>query len=183
MLSTYVENGGHALVTYFSGLADEDLRLRVDPSGVTPPGAFVDLLGVWTEEAFPLHPAETISLSDGSWGSTWSELVRVTSATSVADFTSGTVAGHPAITSHSFGQGRALYVATSLDEASFASLMADVEVVVRSNQSERFQFVINHSGSAVTVDGHGAELTSGDAVTGSLEVPAGAVRVIRQPLG
>jgi beta-galactosidase len=198
VLSTYVEHGGHALVTYFSGLADEDLRLRVDASGITPPGAFVDLLGVWTEEAFPLHPGETISLSNGSSGSIWSEFVRVTSATVVSEFTSGTVAGHPAITSHSFGQGRALYVATALDEASFASLMADVldgagvarsslgpdvEVVVRANQSERFRFVINHSGSAVSVDGHGIELTSGDPVNGSLEVPAGAVRVIREPLG
>ena len=55
--------GAHALVTYFSGISDENDHVRLGGY----PGAFRDLLGVRVEEFFPLRPEETLPLSgDGS---------------------------------------------------------------------------------------------------------------------
>src|SRR5690606_41279736 len=51
-LRAYVEGGGHLLVTYFSGIVDENDHVRLGGY----PGAFRDLLGVRTEEFAPLLP-------------------------------------------------------------------------------------------------------------------------------
>ena len=195
VISSYVENGGTALVTFFSGLADEDDRLRVDPSGERKPGAFTDLLGLWTEEAFPLLSAETLTLSNGHTSRIWSEKVRLTTAIALATFETGPVVGSPAITRNSFGTGTAWYVATALDEDSFSSLVAEllslagvpagrlprgVETTIRSNQTHSYTFVINHTLSDAALDAHGIELLTGETVHATLVVPAGQVRVIKQ---
>ncbi|MBC7590600.1 MAG: Beta-galactosidase C-terminal domain, partial [Salinibacterium sp.] len=61
-----------------------------------------------------------------------------------------------------------------------SALGVDVEVVSRSNGSDRFVFVINRSEHEVSFSGTGTELTTGDHVDGALAVPAGAVRVLRE---
>ncbi len=194
-VTQYVADGGHALITFFSGLADEDLRLRVDARAAVPPGAFTDVLGAWTEEFFPLAADETVTLTDGASASLWTEVVRPTGAATVSRFADGPTAGHPAVTTHDYGDGRATYVATQLDEAAYAEVMGgalrdagvsvstlgpDVECVVRSSETDRFLFVINHSGNEVRVAGSGIELTTGAIIDGLLPVPAGGVRVLRE---
>ena len=60
--------GGHLILTYFSGIVDENDHIRMDPiNGGGYPGAFLDLLGVRMEEFFPLRPGESVELS--SFGS------------------------------------------------------------------------------------------------------------------
>ncbi len=195
-INDYVAAGGNVIVTFFSGLADEELRMRMDVTRAKPPGAFAEMLGAWTEEFFPLNANESVVLDDGSRGSIWSEVVRVTTATVLARFADGQLAGHPAIVSNAFGTGRAVYIATALDDEAFRSLMArevmaagiagvssfgsDVEVVVRSKGPDRFLFVINHSADDVSIAGTGNELTTGESVARTLAVPAGAVRVLHE---
>lgn len=188
VIKNFVRGGGHALVTFFSGVVDDNDRVR------TGSGAFGDLLGAWTEQYFPLLPADSLTLSDRREASVWSEHVRITTATTVATFEGGAVAGLPAITRNAFGAGTAWYVATALDERSLASLVSDaldaagvspglgtstVEVVTRTNDRHRFTFVINHSDEATTLPLAGLELVTGDTLQ-SLVVPAGEVRVVRE---
>ena len=195
VISDYVSAGGNALVTFFSGLADETDRLRVDPTGARKPGAFVQMLGLWTEEAFPLLPTQTLTLSDGRTASVWSETVRPTTATTLASFTDGPTAGVPALTRNTFGAGTAWYVATALDELSYASLVTEiltetgvptldlprgVETTIRSNDTHRYTFVINHTATDVSLDAPGTELLTGETVHSRLTVPAGQVRVVTQ---
>ena len=194
IVTEFVEAGGVAVVTFFSGIVDATDGIRLDPTGETPPGAFHTLLGVWTEQFFPLMPETQLVLSDGGHATTWAEHVRPTTADVVAEFASGPVPGRPAITRNRFGSGTAWYVATGLDEPSFADLMgraldeagveqlrlpAGVEVVTRSNDSDRFRFVINHSAHDISFPADGEELLTGTAIAGSVTVPAGGVRVIR----
>jgi beta-galactosidase len=194
VITRFVEAGGVAVVTFFSGIVDETDGIRLDPTGEEPPGAFHTLVGAWTEQFFPLMPETELVLNDGSISHTWAEYVRPTTADVVAEFASGPTPGGPAITRNRVGSGSAWYVATALDEASFADLMGraldeagvdqlelptGVEVVTRSNTTDRFRFVINHSEHDISFAVHGAELLTGTSVTGSLTVPAGDVRVIR----
>ncbi|MEP6478581.1 MAG: beta-galactosidase, partial [Rhodoglobus sp.] len=192
-ISAFVAAGGTALVTYFSGVTDESDRIRMDPTGATTPGAFSAMLGAWTEEYFPLLPAETRTLSAGSAASRWTEIVRPTTAETVESFVDAAVVGSPAITRNGFGAGVAWYVATALDEPSFATLVARVlaeagvtgagdsefEVVSRSSDAGSWLFAINHSAESRTLDATGTELLTGAVVAGSLTIPAGAVRVVR----
>lgn len=194
VLSDYVAGGGMAVVTFFSGIVDETDGIRLDSTGETPPGAFSEMLGVWTEQFLPVTPETRLTLNDGGQASVWAEHVRPTTADVVAEFATGPMPGGPAITRNTFGSGTAWYVATALDAPSFADLMgralneagvavielADgVEVVTRSNENDRFQFVINHSEHEISFPANGAELLTETTVTGSVTVPAGGVRVIR----
>lgn len=195
VLTDYVAQGGHAIVTFFSGIVDDQLRFRVTAGSTPPPGAFPALLGAWTEEFFPLGADEAVILSDGSTGSLWSEVVRPTSATPIALFSSGPTAGHPAVLANDFGAGRAVYVATALNDEASATLLraelaragvtgsafgVDVECVTRSSATDRFTFVINHSPDAVSLPASGVELITGNTVDGTLSIPGGAVRVLRE---
>ena len=58
-LDAYVRAGGHLVVTYFSGIVDENDHIRLG----SYPGAFSGLLGVKMEEFFPLRGGESVRLS------------------------------------------------------------------------------------------------------------------------
>ncbi|MFF5077502.1 beta-galactosidase [Actinoplanes sp. NPDC000266] len=178
-IQKYVERGGRVLVTFFSGIADRDDRIR--PGGY--PGAFRDLLGVTVEEFAPLKPGTTVTLDDGSKAALWTERLRTTGAEVVARYADGPLPGVPAITRN----GNAWYVATALDRDSMRTVLSHVigvpdtgdgpiEVVRRGP----YAFVINHGEHEIEYAVTGHELIAGEPVAGRLRVPAGAVRVVRE---
>src|SRR3954469_297701 len=121
-VAAYVEAGGHALVTYFSGIVDKDNHIRLGGY----PGAFRELLGVRMEEFCPLPEGGTVRLSDASVGSVWSERGRATTAEVVATYEDGPAVGSPAITRASHGSGVAWYVGTRLDADGWDNLLRTV---------------------------------------------------------
>jgi len=191
-LTDFVAGGGHAVVTYFSGIVDENDRVR--PGGY--PGAFRELLGVSSEEFFPVDPAVTLALSDGSTASTWTEWVHLRGAEAVAVFDDGPLPNVPAATRNSFGAGEAWYLATRLDATALrgvvataarragvaapAALPEGVEVVRRRGAADSYLFLINHTESPFAIPADGTELITDETVTGTLTVPAGEVRVLRE---
>src|SRR5205085_914422 len=106
-IERYVRNGGHALVTYFSGIVDE--HDHVIPGGY--PGAFRDLLGVRTDQFFPLSVGRAVTLTGSMTATVWTENVRATTAEVVATYVDGPLPGVPAITRNAAGAGVAWYVA------------------------------------------------------------------------
>jgi beta-galactosidase len=196
-LRSFVEAGGTLVVSYFSGVVDENDSIRLGGY----PGAFTDILGTRIEEFFPLLETETISLSGFGAGAAWSERGTVTTATVLATYTEGPVAGSPAVTRNSFGRGTAYYVGTSLSTSGVTQLLSrvaaevgigpivhapeDVEVVVRANGSTSWAFVINHTTDDVALSLDGVELLAGIPTDGRLTVDAGAVAVVRlsTPIG
>jgi len=191
VVSDYVAAGGHAVVTFFSGIVDPDDRVRTGGY----PGAFRDLLGVRTEEFFPLGPGAVVSLDDGGTASLWTELVHLAGARAVSRFSSGPVTGEPSVTTHSFGDGTAWYLATALDETTLRRVLETaatgagitlpeivipgVEVVRRRGPESTFTFVINHTDTAVPQPASGDELLTGETIAATIVVPPGAVRIIR----
>ena len=186
-ITEYVRAGGNAVITFFSGIVDADDRVRAGGY----PGAFREMLGVHSEEFFPVD--EPLTLSDGNAASLWSEFVHLDTASAIATFADGPVAGVPAITRNSFGDGTAWYVATALDAPGMRELLAraaneagvrqpvtlaGVEIVMRRGIHD-YLFVINHSDVAVQVPARGTDIIGGNVVHHLLDVPAFEVRIVR----
>ncbi|WP_320784729.1 beta-galactosidase [Streptomyces sp. CRN 30] len=196
-LAAYVENGGTLLVSYFSGVVDEHDAVHEGPV----PGALRDVLGLTVEEFSPLLAGETVRVTgpDGTGlaADVWTEFVVERGAEAVWTYADGPAAGRPAVTRHRLGSGTAWYVSTRLGADGLDAVLAkaaedarlaprpdlprDVEVVRRTGESGSYLFAINHTGTDVKVplDSSGTELLTGESAAGRIEVPAGAVRVVR----
>lgn len=196
-LRRYIEGGGTLVVTYFSGIVDENDHIIMDPlTGGGYPGAFRDLLGIEIEEFFPLRADETVSLGTGR-GRRWSELGHTTTAETLARFEEGPTAGSPAVTRNAFGSGHAFYAATTPDDDGLAAFLPtvlddagiapdprvrefpDLELVVRRSADTEWLFAINHGPGAARLSANGTELLSGTPTGGELHVPGGGVAVVR----
>jgi beta-galactosidase len=198
-LTRFVHAGGQLVVSFCSGLVDENDHVRLGGY----PGAFRDLLGLRSEELFPLAEGSTVQLGSAqlaqgdTWtGSLWTESTQLAGAEAIARYLDGPVAGQPAITRHPVGAGAAWYVGTALDDLALAALLdrvalaADVagpvpappgvEVVRRRGPQASFLFVLNHSQAAVTVLTHGYDVVSQQETTGSLTVEPGGSAVVRE---
>lgn len=191
------ERGAQVVVTFFSGIVDEHDHVRLGGY----PGAFRDLLGVRTEEFFPLLEGEAVRVSGliGSFAADlWTEKSAVAADTEVlAVYDDGPLRGRAAVTRRTLpGGGGAWYIGTRLAEngvegmARAASKAAGVlptatlpgvELVRRwaDDGTRSWLFAINHTEVDVEVDGAGFELLTGTEVE-RLAVPAGTVRVLRQ---
>ncbi|MEH0985600.1 beta-galactosidase [Micromonospora sp. CPCC 205556] len=194
-LRRYVEGGGTALVTYFSGIVDEHDHVRLGGY----PGAFRELLGIRTEEFFPLRAGETVRLDDGATADVWTEWLHPEGAEVLASYADGPLPGVPALTRHRVGDGAAWYVGARLDEAATGRLVArliaeagvrppveapsGVEVVRRRAGERSWLFVLNHTDAEVRLDVTGVELLGGAHCAGDLVVPAGEVAVVREEGG
>jgi beta-galactosidase len=190
-LTRYVDQGGSLVVTYFSGIVDEDDHLH---PGMYP-GAFASLLGVAMEEFFPLLADEQVELTRFGPGRVFSEFGTVTTAEVLAAYASGPTTQSPAVTRRSVGKGVAYYVGTALDRAGIEEFLElvdiaqppafaraasdDVEIVSRNSGDQSWVFVINHGTQPTHVEISGVELLSNSTVDGSLLVEAGRVAVVR----
>ncbi|MDY7083811.1 MAG: beta-galactosidase [Actinomycetota bacterium] len=182
-ISRYVEAGGRAVITFYSGIVDRDDRVRLGGY----PGAFRELLGVVSEEFAPLLPGQEVPLASGGRATVWTERLRTTTAEVVEAYADGT----PAVTRNQYGSGLSWYIATVLEPAGLRDVLrqavgdrtggnSDIEIVRRSGDGRSYVFVVNHGGKDIEHPITGAELVTGQAVTGSVLVPAGAVRVVRE---
>ena len=192
VVTDFVAGGGHAVITFFSGIVDEHDSVR--PGGY--PGAFRNVAGISTEEFYPLDPTADVALTGGGSGALWSELLHLDGATATATYTEGPLIGMPAVTRHEFGDGVARYLATRLDAASLAAelgraaseagastvvpLAEGVELVRRQAAGRDYVFIINHTDAAIVHSVTGHDLVSEvDICTGGTVAP-GAVQIIRQ---
>lgn len=192
VLDSYVRDGGHVVVTYFSGIVDENDHVRAGGY----PGAFRDLLGVRVEEFAPLLEGQRVQLDDGGTGDVWTEDLALAGAEAVVRCVDGPVAGAPAVTRNRHGEGTAWYVATRTDEETTARLVermvADagvravaatspgVEVQRRRSGEQTWLFVLNHTDEQVQVPARGTDLVTGAAVDGAVRVAPGGVAVVRE---
>jgi beta-galactosidase len=192
----YVEAGGTVLVTWFSGIVDEAGTVHIGGY----PGAFRSLVGVTSEEFFPLEEQRTFALDNGWTGRRWSERLRHPQPEDdveiVAGYAEGPLAGQPAVTRRQVGAGTAWYLSTDLDETGLTELVdrllaeasvsptavvsPGVEAVRRSSADASYLFLINHADEDGWAEASGTDLLSGSAHTDRVPVAAGAVVVIHE---
>jgi beta-galactosidase len=191
-INRFVENGGHAVITFFSGIVDETDSIRLGGY----PGAFRQMLGVSVDEFYPLAPGESLPLSDGSRSTLWSENLGLTTAESLVHYTSGPLQEIPAVTRNGFGRGVGWYLATALQPDRLAGILrrvateaavqeladtnSGVEIVRRRGVDRDYVFVLNHTSEPVEHCFAGQELLTGTTVADIATIEAGGVHVIRQ---
>ncbi|MFG6477222.1 beta-galactosidase [Microbacterium sp. P06] len=194
VITDWIAAGGTAVVTFYSGIVDENDRVWT--GGYT--GPFRQALGVAVEEFAPVAAGEPLRLTSGATASLWSERFRATTAAVIDSFADGPSAGGPAITRNTWGEGAAWYVATLPSAADYRALFArvvaeagvtatarmragsDVETVRRRGENADYLFVINHGGDVAVAEATGHDLVTDAAVSGEIEIPGGSVRIIRE---
>ncbi|WP_374224554.1 beta-galactosidase [Micromonospora sp. C51] len=195
-LRGHVDGGGHLLVTYLSGVADEHARVRLGGY----PGALRELLGAYAEEFHPLDAADHVRLDDGGTGRIWAETLRLTGADTVVSYTGGVLDAMPAITRHRVGAGTAWYVSTRLDDTSYRRLLdtaaraagvttvcpdapEGVEAVRRRDGAASWLFLLNHTGHELRVPARGVELLTATPIERAVTLAPGGVAVLREHKG
>ena len=193
----YVENGGTLLMSFFSGIVDENEHIR---SG-SYPAPFRDMLGLVIEEYVPYSEAQrnTFCTDDGKGFqcSFWADVIHSKTAQALATFEKDYYAGRPAVTRNQFGNGTAFYVGTVPDQkgmewllekvcevagvkAVLSNVPAGIELVQRAAGNSSWLFVLNHSAEKVTVplQQNGSDLLTGANVNGSVELEPAGVAII-----
>ncbi|KJK46279.1 beta-galactosidase [Lentzea aerocolonigenes] len=190
-LRRYVADGGTLLVQHFSGVVDERLHARL---GGYPAAPLREALGIRVTEYRPLRHDERITLSDGSHGTVWSEILQTRGAETVVAYTHGSLAGSAALTRYGYGRGEGWYLSTRFDDADYAALIArlldsagvgpvlpglppGVEAVAREgSDGRRWHVVLNHRPESVSLPETAHDLITGGPVG---ELPPGGCAVLR----
>ncbi len=188
-ISDYVKNGGHVVMTFKSGFANEDSAVR----WVRAPGPLREAAGFSYQEFSNLeHPlalkGDPYHAGDDNKVSYWAEFLMPEHAKSLAWYDHPFFGKWPAITENQFGSGTLLYEGTylsdklqtavllsALKEAGLTGpdqeLPASVHATHGVNRmGKRLNYYFNYSGSEVSFTyphGAGANLLTGDAVSGS----------------
>ncbi len=204
-LSAFVAGGGTLVLTYWSGIVDQDDLCFLGGF----PGPLRELAGVWAEEIDALDPGEQngvvmaegnpLGLSGAYPAFGLCDLIHAESATVLGTYQRDFYAGRPALTVNQFGQGEVYYMAARQDRRfldDFYRALCDrrairrvietdlrqgVSVSLRRSGDRDFVFVMNFLPEPVTVQLDGrvyTDLLSGEKVPAALPVAAYGVRVL-----
>ncbi|EMA8651020.1 beta-galactosidase [Cronobacter sakazakii] len=204
----FVEQGGHFVTTYWSGIVNETDLCHLGGF----PGPLRKLLGIWAEEIDCLADGER-NLIQGLAGNEAGlqgpyqvrhlcDLIHTEGATALATYRDDFYAGRAAVTVNAFGAGKAWYVASRNDlafqrdffgniinELSLArALAADfppgVTAHARHDGESAFIFVENYTGApqSVTLPEGCADMLTGDALSGRLSLAPWGCRILRRRL-
>jgi beta-galactosidase len=193
-LRDYVTGGGTLVVSYFSGIVDEDDAVYLGGY----PGVLKEMLGLTIGEFLPLHQNERAALTTDAtaYGTIWSEEITLQTAEAIHTFESGPAAGTPAVTRNRLEDGTVWYVATSPDPTTLQAILrkaaadADVpfdtttpdtlELVHRhSANGTTYLFAINHADTPTALSATGLDLLRGERHVAGAEIPGGSVKVLR----
>jgi len=195
-ITSYVENGGNLLMSFFSGIVDENEHIRLGGY----PAPFREMLGLAIDEFAPYSETQTNSIRtlDGKQFQCtfWGDVILTKNAKALATFESDYYAGNAAVTQNQFGKGNAFYLGTLPNSDGMdwlleltcktagvrsINLPAGVELLQRTDGNSTWLFVLNYSGKEVEVplDGSGIDLLSGAQFSKSLRLKPMDVAIIQ----
>jgi len=165
-LKRYVRDGGTLLVSFFSGIVNENDHVHLGGY----PAPLRDILGICVEEWVPFAEEQSNFLQDGGETyrcTTWADIIRLEGAEPLALFGEEWYVGSPAVTVHRFGKGKGIYVGTRPESRYLGRLMesilkerditpalqvpAKVEVTERYTDKERYVVIVNHNAHPVRI--------------------------------
>jgi beta-galactosidase len=192
-ICSFVRSGGTAVISFWTGIVNESEQVYLGSYG----GPLRELFGGAVVDVAPLQPGETVELAwaDGrrSTATHWQDIIEPGEGEVLARYASGPWAGRPAVLAHRYGDGRVIYVGTRLDQAAMRdligpllgeqpSLPSGVERVVREAGPVSYEFLLNHTGTPVSVQTApgGTDLLTGTAVGEHLDLPPQGVVIVRR---
>lgn len=206
-LAAFVREGGTLITTYLTGYANEsDLCFL----GGFPGEGLMDVTGVWAEEIDALYPSQAngVCFADsapGFYGTYRAidlcEIVHSRGAEVLATYTDDYYAGMPAVTSHRYGEGLSIHVATRTEDAMLdmlyeavlqqtdvwspvrGKLPRGVSATVRTDGDVDYLFLLNFSKKTRSVllhPGSMTDLLSGEPTSTEVSLPHYGVRVLRR---
>ncbi len=202
-LHAFVEQGGTLVTTTLSGMVDENSKAVFGDY----PGLLRDLTGIWVEEIDPLEPSEGNRmvmepgvLPESAYGCEYQcDVIHTEGAEVLAAYGEDFYKGTPCLTEHTYGKGKAYYIATDPDEAFLKDFAArvcgeagirplypaaeNVELTKRSNDRNTVVFALNHNHEATWADfgtDRFVDLLTDREVTGRTEIPAYDVMILKQ---
>jgi len=209
-LKEYVAGGGMLVVTYFSGIVDENDGVQVGGY----PALLREVLGLWVEEFEILASGAsnqvkiTLPMFDFHKGrplqcSGWCDVIHLETAQPIGVYTSSSLEGFPAITFNRYGTGLAYYIGTRVDYNFLVPFLhricndanifvppwpvpSKIEVASREHRDgdrQRYWFVLNHNDKHVAFDmgaWRGQDILTGNALTGGVEMDPYGVLVLTE---
>lgn len=153
-LEQFVDNGGHLVVTFRSGFADEHLKIYADAQ----PHILHECLGIaYNQFTIPKNVSLSCDFSTGTEDSDvhdWMELITPTTAKAMAHYVHPAWGNYVAITKNSYGRGKAYYLGCFFNEAVLDSLITYVALKAKIALPEvKFPIILkkgtNESGNTI----------------------------------
>jgi len=204
-LKLYVQNGGTLVGTFNTGLVDE--HHMAPDTGY--PHDLTDLFGLEVVEFDVLPPHEENHLSfKGAFQTShlhparlWCDIIEPRECQVLATYAKDFYAGKPAVTLHTFGLGKAIYIGTQSHQPFYYDLVAwlrslcglhplikvpdTVEVSLRQKDDLKVFFLLNHQSSPVRVQFFKPmhDCLTGTTLTGNYDLPPHGVLVLDEHVG
>ena len=197
-IRAFVQGGGIFVAGFRLGVKEVSSRMVETPL----PGLLRDVMGVELIDYQPIYSdKQTVKFSGILAGAdadckVWGDILDAKGSDVLATYTTGEGAGKAAITSHTFGKGKAIYVGAHLEPADLARVLltlitsnglespikapSGVEVTRRSSGSTTLTYLLNHTATTQTVHVAGSfkDVLTGSTHSATVSLAPYGVRVL-----
>jgi beta-galactosidase len=199
-LKLYVQSGGTLVGTFNTGLVNE---FHIVPDTGFP-HLLTDLFGLEVTEFDPIPPGEENHLTfKGAFPTShlhpaklWCDIIEPKGCQVLAVYAKDFYAGKPAVTMHSFGLGKSIYIGTQSHQHFYNDLAGwlrqlcalhpllkvpeNVEVSMREKEGLKVYFLLNHQNSPVRIQFYKPmhDFLTGNTFSGNYDLPPHGVLVL-----
>jgi beta-galactosidase len=198
-IRSFVQSGGIFISGVRLGVKDEHSRIIDTPL----PGLLHDVMGVELIDYQPIYSEkQSVAFSGLLTGPNatchlWADILDPKQADVLATYTIAAATGKAAITSHTFGKGKAIYIGAHLEPADLARVLLTllaangikspiqappgVEVTTRRAGNETLTYLLNHTAApqSAQVSGNVKDILTNSTHSNTVPIPPYGVRILQ----